>query len=288
MPLRWPLFPTADTAFPRIPRNLIELAPVRPQSLSEDSKPDPARLVAEAVRIVSLAKERDVPLRILGATAIRQHCPNFGYLQDSLGRKIGDIDLASYSKQSSRIAELMQSLGYEEDVTVAAFGGGRLIFRDRNDRSHLDVFLDKLNMSHVISFGNRLQVDYPTLPLADLFLGKMQIFKLNEKDIIDTMMLVREHRVGLSDNETINSSYICELLSKDWGLWRTIIMNIGKVASFLPVYTTLSDPDRSDIKAKLDALLQEIESCPKSVSWKLRARVGEKRKWYNEVEELYR
>ncbi len=246
------------------------------------------KLLDESVRIVDFARERELTLRILAAAAIRQHCPNFGYLQDALGRKIGDIDFASYNKYTSRIAELIVCLGFEEDVTVTAFGGGRLIFNRKTDGRHCDVFFDKLSMSHVISFEGRLEIDYPTVPLADLLLGKMQIFELNEKDIIDTIVLLREHAVGMGDDETINSAYFSQLCSRDWGLWRTVTMNLGKVSSLLPGYPALSDPDRLDVRAKLDKLSQLIESHPKSLPWKLRARVGEKRKWYNDVEELYR
>jgi hypothetical protein len=34
--------------------------------------------------------------------------------------------------------------------------------------------------------------------------------------------------------------------------------------------------------------LKEIESRPKTVSWKLRARVGPKSKWYRDVEDVNR
>jgi hypothetical protein len=256
--------------------------------LSEGPNPEANQLVDDAVKIVEAAKQNGLIIRIFGAAAIRQHCPKFSYIQDVLGRKIGDIDFASYEKFSSRIAELMLGLGFEEDVTVTAFGGGRLIFNRNSDGRHSDVFLGKLSMSHVINFESRLEIDYPTIPLAELFLGKMQIFQLNEKDIIDTMTLVREHAVGKGDNETINAPHISRLCSKDWGLWRTVTMNIDKVSSFLPAYNALTDGDRSDVRAKLEKISGEIESSPKSFSWKLRARVGEKTKWYNDVEELYR
>jgi hypothetical protein len=35
-------------------------------------------------------------------------------------------------------------------------------------------------------------------------------------------------------------------------------------------------------------LLQRIEATPKSLRWKARARIGEKVKWYKDVEELSR
>lgn len=242
----------------------------------------------EALRIVESGAEKEIPLRIFGAAGIVQHCPRFSYLFAELGRKLGDIDLASYDRFSSKIAQLIAGLGYEEDMTMTAFGGGRLIFKRKSDGIHCDVFLGKLQMSHTISFERRLEVDYPTIPLADLFLAKMQIYKLNEKDVIDTVVLLREHEVAPGDGESINSKYVSELCAKDWGLWRTVTGNLDKVSALLPNYGKLSDADRADVAAKVAQFLEVIESAPKTLSWRLRARVGESRKWYNEVEDLYR
>lgn len=70
-------------------------------------------------------------------------------------------------------------------------------------------------MCHTLYFKNRLLVDYPTIPLAELLLEKMQIVKLAEKDIIDTIILIREHEIGEKDEKTINATYIANILSKD-------------------------------------------------------------------------
>jgi len=109
---------------------------------------------------------------------------------------------------------------------------------------HCDVFLDRLRMSHVIPFENRLELDYPTVTLADLFLGKMQIFHPNEKDVIDMMVLLREHAVGRCPDRQL--AVRGRAMLKGVGLWRTVSSNIGKVAGFLPVYNQLTEPDRSD------------------------------------------
>jgi hypothetical protein len=257
-------------------------------NLPGETQRDSSQLLDEAVKIVETGRQRDILLRIFGATAILSHCPNYARLFGLMGRKLGDIDLASYDKNTSGIAELFAGLGYEEDLTVSAFGGGRMIFRRKTDGIHCDVFLGKLEMSHVLSFEGRLEIDYPTAPLADLFLSKMQIFKLNEKDVIDTVVLLREHQLGSGDKEMINSEYISKLCSRDWGLWRTVTGNLQKMSELLPTYTLLPDADKADVSAKVKALGEAIESVSKTLSWKMRARVGESRKWYNEVEDLYR
>lgn len=253
-----------------------------------ETGPDSTQLVSEAARLVDAAKEKGKVLRIYGAAAIFHHCPGQTELFRNMGRRPGDIDLAAYQKDSSKIAELISSLGYGEDLTVSAFGGNRLVFNRNADGLHCDVFLGKLEMSHVLYFEKRLELDYPTAPLADLLLSKLQILKLNEKDAVDTVALLREHRLGEKEKETVDVGYVSELCSKDWGLWRTVTGNLRKVDVLVGNYSNVSDELKADVSGKIREIERAIESSPKNLAWKLRARVGDSRKWYNDVEDLYR
>jgi hypothetical protein len=143
-------------------------------------------------------------------------------------------------------------------------------------------------MCHMLEFKNRLELDYPTIPLSDLLLQKIQIIKINEKDIKDIIILLREHQIGEFEKETVNINYIARLLSKDWGFWYTVTLNLDKTKEFLAEYKNLADADRKDVETKLDNILKRIEDEPKSIQWKLRSKVGTSKKWYTEVEELIR
>lgn len=122
-----------------------------------------------------------------------------------------------------------------------------------------------------------MEVDEPTVPLAELLLEKMQIVKLNEKDVIDTIMLLREHEVEESDNETINVARIAHLTSHDWGLWKTMTTNLERVRQITPNLEKLTDEDKADVNSKIGSLLVRIETEPKTTGWKMRARIGEKK-----------
>ena len=246
--------------------------------------------VDEARRIVGAAKSEGVLLRLLGALAFSIHCPKFSYMQQALGRSFTDIDFASYKKQRGKISKLFSELGYQEDLHVTAlFGANRLIFYDKSGNSrHCDVFLDKLEFCHDVIFQDRLELDEPTVPLSELLLEKMQIVKLNEKDVIDTIMLLREHEVGSSDKETINADYIANLTARDWGLWRTLTMNLDRVQRATQSFEKLSAEDKTDVDAKIKKLRTRIDGEPKSRSWKLRSQIGDKKKWYRDIEELSR
>ena len=190
----------------------------------------------EAVRVVEAGKQKGVTLRIIGALAFHNHCPEFGYFQEKLNRVYTDIDFAGYGKQSTPIRDLFTSIGYDEDLEINAFHaeGGRLIFNNPSIPLHVDVFMDKLDFCHPISWKGRLEVDDPTIPLAELLLEKMQIVKINEKDIIDTIMLLREHEVDANDEDRINSAQVAKLCAAEWGLWRTTTMNLDEGARLPP------------------------------------------------------
>jgi hypothetical protein len=209
-----------------------------------------------------------------------------------MARAISDLDFMGYSKDRGKIERFFtEQLGY--DMVKAALTPGlfadRCIFINKaGGNSHADVFLDKLAMNHVIDFKGRLDLDYPTISLVDLLLEKLQIVHINEKDIKDSILLLLEHEVGEGDRETINVDRIVRIMAEDWGFYYTTTTNLKKIQAFLPKYATLQDEQRQIIDSRIGKLLQAIENQPKKVGWKLRARVGPSKKWYNDVEELER
>ena len=246
----------------------------------------------EAIQIVDEAKNADVTLRVLGATAFRIHSPNNINVHDALQRRLTDIDFMSYSKDKNRIEQFFEgSLKYQTvraAMTPGLFVGRCIFFDESGVRPHIDVFLDRLDMNHVIDFRGRLEIDYPTIPLAELLLEKVQIVHINEKDIKDSILLLLEHDVGEGDRETINVERFKKLMADDWGFYFTTKTNLNKIDNFFRRYEVLTDQQREIVASRIDKLLQAIENTPKSLKWKLRAKVGASKKWYNEVEEVER
>jgi hypothetical protein len=246
----------------------------------------------ERTRILGALNDKPyehVIMRLIGALAFRTHCPKYGYLQDELGRKFTDLDFASYPRFSKGIRNVLTELGYQEDKPVTQlFGEHRMLFHDPAFDRHIDIFYNALEFCHPVSFIDRLEVEQLTIPLAELLLEKMQIVQINEKDQIDTLMLLREHPIGDTDQETINASLIARILANDWGFWRTVTGNLKLLEDATLRYKQLIEEDRQVISARIHELQDRIESAPKSLRWKIRARIGEKVKWYKDVEELHR
>lgn len=152
----------------------------------------------------------------------------------------------------------------------------------------IDVFYDRIVMCHTIDLQGRLEIDSPTITLADILLQKLQVVKVTEKDLTDAIILLREHDLGDGDDETVNVDYIAKLLGKDWGFWYTVTTNLSRLKEWTAEYPLLTIEDREDVEKKIDRLLTRLHDEPKSLRWKMRSRIGTKRPWYRQVEEVIR
>jgi hypothetical protein len=114
----------------------------------------------------------------------------------------------------------------------------------------------------------------------------MQIVQINEKDIIDTIMLLLEHPLGDIDKETINIKLAAQLCANEWGLWRTTTMNLEKVKQLAGHYPQLTTEQKNKVESQVDATLARLNSEPKPLAWRLRERVGDRVKWYKDVDEV--
>ena len=247
---------------------------------------------AEILRIIEQGAQKGILLRILGGAAIRMHCPGSDHMYELLKRAPKhDMDFVSYSKYRPLTRQLMKDMGYTPYVTLAMTSGAgrhRQIFNDADGNKAIDVFLDILPMCHVIDFRGRLEVDNPTVPPAELLLLKAQICDMNEKDWADMCILLREHPVGNVDKDTINLNIVAKTLADDWGFYHTVSTNLKKLHDYVGECPRLSSDDRKNIEGKITAISDAIEKEPKTLKWKMRARVGTAKKWYNVVEEVQR
>ncbi|MGH3038485.1 MAG: hypothetical protein ACRDLZ_03635, partial [Gaiellaceae bacterium] len=183
-------------------------------------------------------------------------------------------------------ASLLQGLGYEPSVQFNALHGNeRLLFFDQQHGRKADVFVGRFRMSHQIPLEERLALEPLTVPLAELLLTKLQIAELNEKDIRDSLALLHGHAVSDEDGDTVNGARVAALLSDDWGLWRTFTGNLDVCRGHLVRYD-LGDGERQLVAERIHALVERIEAEPKSRAWRLRARIGERKRWYDTPEEV--
>jgi len=255
--------------------------------VSQYTGKDAGEFIAEAKKIIEQAGRKGAPLRLIGALAFHLHCPSYNYIHKKWGRVFTDTDFVARSEHNTLITAAYRELGYRDDEMITTlYGNDRMVFDNPQTGMHSDIFFDKLDFCHVLPLRDRLDVDELTIPLAELFLEKMQIFQINEKDIIDTMMLLVEHPVGEDDHEMINAPVIAAVLASEWGFWRTVTGNIEKLLALNTKTDLFDSAEKKDIENNINTIRKYVDNEPKPLAWKMRSKVGDKVKWYKDVDEL--
>ena len=191
----------------------------------------------------------------------------------------------SYQKYRIKLIKFFQNRGYVlNQKLLYHYGRSRQIYHGETIPM-VEIFFDKLAMNHTIHYKKRLEADPLTVPLAELLLQKLQMVRMNEKDIKDSIILIRGHEIGEDDDDSINKTVLGSSLGSDWGFYYTATENLKKIKDSLTNYSVLSNGDTKVIEQRIEELLAHLEAVPKTFKWKSRALLGTKKKWYNEVDE---
>jgi hypothetical protein len=262
----------------------------------------------ESQETVAKAKQEDIILRILGGLGIAIRCQEHREFAQKLGRigtgvmkgqEYSDIDYVSYRNQREKIRELFDKIGYlKRRTTLSTAASERQIYYHPKGWFYVDVFFDKLLVAnHPIDFRGRLELDCPTVTATDMLLEKIQMWEaFSVKDLKDCLLLLKAHEVEEKGAKgIIDAAYIAKLLATDWGFWYTATTNLRKIHKFIYGLDRfgseaginpeqISKNDRKEMAEKIETLLVAIDNEPKSLGWKMRAKVGTKKRWYNHVE----
>lgn len=239
-------------------------------------------LAEEARKIIDLANSKGLILRAFGGIAVGFHSEYA--IHEALSRTYGDFDLMAlkgeYSKIKRFFEEELRYIGHKMFNAINA--KKRAIFYSPDGSMEAEIFFDVFEMCHTLQFDKKRLLADPnnlTIPLAELVLTKLQVIELTEKDIKDIVALFLDHNLADHDTETINLGVITKLLATDWGWWRTVTENLQKVRAFIADYDLKTEHQKLVIY-RLNQLQKTIDNEPKSRKWKMRARIGDKKRWY--------
>ncbi len=241
-------------------------------------------LLHEAKSLIDLAAERDIALRLVGGLAIRLLTPDL----PPRGRMGQDLDFASASSTRRALIDMLTEQGYDPDKNFnALYGNKQLYFAHGNTGLAIDVLIDKFHMCHTLEFADRLTRMAYTLDAVDLLMSKLQIVELNEKDADDCLRLLVTFALEDSDDPgAIDLRVFRSLVADDWGWWRTVTLNLERITALLNGGARPAiEGGKLDPRTQLQALSDAAESAPKSRRWKMRARIGERKRWYDVPEE---
>ena len=260
-----------------------------PPEIPEEEWPPPSVFIEEARACVKETEDKGIILRIMGGVAIYLHSQEHKQLWENLerlGKKVfPDIDFVSYGKFRGQLLGFFQNRGFIIHQRMLYYYGKKRHIYYGEKIPMVEVFFDKLEMNHTIDFKNRLPVDSPTIPPSELLLQKIQMVRMNEKDIKDAIVLVRAHEIGEDDKERINRASVGARLLSDWGFYYTATTNLQKIRNSLSNYAALGEEDIRIVEGRINELLSYLKEEPKSMKWKSRALLGTKKKWYSEVDE---
>jgi hypothetical protein len=241
----------------------------------------------EGPRLVQMADDAKLAVRLFGGVAIWQR--STPPMRTLLGRDYADVDLVAHRRGSREVRDLLEAAGYLPERTFnATHGASRLLYHAADGSFHIDVFLDRFTMSHELDFESRLELEPLTLPAADLLLAKLQVAEVNRKDLTDVAMLLVDHQLAGEDGPgRLNAAYVSEVCAADWGLFTTAGDNLdalGRLAGEL----TLSGEESRLLRERTAELRERMEQTPKSRAWKLRAKIGRRKRWFQTPEEVVR
>jgi hypothetical protein len=250
----------------------------------EPAESEPTGLAAQARRLIDLATEQGLVLRLLGGLAIQLLTPELA----ARTRTGQDLDFGSVRSSRKGLTALFEQQGFIGDRNFnALYGDKQLYFTHSETGLAIDVMVDRIHMCHTVEFADRATALPYTLSPTDLLLSKLQIVELNAKDLDDILRLLVHFplaRDGAAD--TIDLGVIGALVADDWGWFKTISLNLDRIEA------TLSEarPDAIaggalDPVAAVQTMRATLVAAPKSRRWKLRDRVGERKRWYDLPEE---
>lgn len=234
----------------------------------------------EGRRLAVAAREQKLTLRLLGGVAIWCICPSARV--PPLSRAYGDADFIAEAGERKRITEFMEGQGYEADrMFNALHGASRLNFHDPDRGRPIDVLLDRFTMAHELDLRGSVSADGLTIAPADLLMTKLQVVSINDKDVRDLLALLVDHELADGD---IELPRILDATVNDWGLEHTIHRSLNTVSQMAPGIG-MSPAQLDAVHRRVTALSEALHAAPKGRRWKMRARVGERVKWYEEPEE---
>jgi hypothetical protein len=239
---------------------------------------------AEAAEVVASATEQGMTVRVVGSTGIRMHCAQARAAMDDVERTSKDLDLVVRSGDRNGLRSLLEARGYvvDRDLLVA-MEGQRFAFHHPGIELELDVFVDKLQFCHTIELDGRWERHATTIPIEDLLLQKLQVHELTGSDVIDAAVVLATHGVGLpGDAERIDGEYVAGMLAGDWGFHRDATANLDRISE---AAGTVVPGSAGRVADNAGALRESIEHARKSMAWRMRARVGERMQWWEDVSE---
>jgi hypothetical protein len=235
-------------------------------------------LQREAIDLVRDAEAAGLTLRLFGGTAVQ-----ILVRSPLLTRPMpGDIDCVGLSSELPALLCFFSSRGYQEnDAVCRLFGTHRRAFEHSTSHVRVDLSLNVLLFARSIDLRRRLASRPVTLSVADLLLSKLQPKEIADKDVVDVINLLGTFTpAGQEGDGRFNLRWFADACSRDWGLFQLVHENLETVRC---ATAQVSSPAREKVASGIAIMLDELTKFPKSIWWTLRALLGKRLDYWNDV-----
>ena len=243
-------------------------------------------IVNKAIRLCEALKSTGVEFRLFGSCAIRLRCKTSTGILDRLNRHPKDIDGVVLLAGRNRLRAMLLDSGWEDDIQLMAqTDGQQMRFLHAQDRIVLDVSVDALRYCQTLDVRGRFGLDWPTLPLADLLLSKLQIHELATNDVVDILALVSAFEASELDDCSPHLSRVVSIASHSWRWYKSLTHSLSAAADAITsAQFRLNHDERSLIGSRIQMIQRTLITAPRTMSWQLRAMFGNVVPWYDQVD----
>jgi hypothetical protein len=232
-------------------------------------------------RLHAAAGEHGVAVNALGGVGVSLRA---GPLPLGLQRQHGDLDVVVRRSDRRPAEASLATIGLiPDELFNRQVGHRRQIWWTADGVDHVDVFLGRFEMCHALDLDDRVDDSHEALPATDLLLTKLQVVELNAKDVRDAGALLCGVEVSDEDEPgTISVRRLGEVLGGDWGFHATFGDNLERIPEEMAAY---APEEVRAVRENAERIAEAMEAVPKTRGWRMRAKVGRRKRWYTLPEE---
>lgn len=243
---------------------------------------DPQTLLSSARELIEAATAEGLVMRLLGGLGV--FALSASARRPPLARRYRDVDLAVPGKGGPAAARVLEAAGLVPDRHFNALHGARRMIFAAPGGYAVDLLVGRFEMCHSFEIQDGFDRHDLAIAPADLLLTKLQIVSIESKDLADATALLLDVASG-ADRGSIELERFVAPLTEDWGFYHSVELNLPKLRAFS---RQLLDTGRARIvDERLSILAEGMAAAPKSMRWRMRARIGERMTWYETPEEVW-
>ena len=257
------------------------------EALSLSEAPNP-RVFEVAKELSGVTAGAGINFRLHGSSGIRAKLARALTILDRAKRQPKDVDGVILSEDREKLRKLLLSSGWLENVELTARSeGSRMRFAIPKERLVLDISVDALDFARRLDLRNRINLDWPTIPGADLLLGKLQIPRLSRGDIIDCVALLGGLAPTPGNESEINLDRLVEVASLSWRWYQATSLSLATIRDAAHGNEVdVTEDERNLVVSRIEDILSTIHRARKGVFWRLRAVIGDGLPWQTEVDTI--